>query len=408
MYSIFCRRRAAALIIAIGCLCHTAAAATVPRDQEYVVIGWNDLGMHCMNNDFSEMAILPPFNNLWAQVIRRGSTPALVSQGVRIAYRFPANTVSSSKINFWTYAQALFGLPQPLTPDVGLTGNGLSGNLAWNGTAWEVTGVPVAPFDDAAPTVLEPYQLAELTLMTEGTSVLLDQTTIVAPVSVEMHCDLCHHEAGTATTEAILSEHEDVDGIPMLNRRPVLCAGCHASNALGTTGRADVPNLSLALHGFHSSGEVNPQPTCYDCHPGQQTQCLRDAMFQHGFTCTDCHGTLAEVAASIRNGREPWLDEPTCGQTGCHDPSLFDVNPGRLYRNSTGHGEVYCEACHNSPHAILPTVQPRDGLQMTRLQGSPTDLKDCTVCHIRAPTGPGPHGILATNGVPAKAWNAYR
>jgi hypothetical protein len=29
-------------------------------DYPYVVLGYNDLGMHCMQQDFSEMMILPP------------------------------------------------------------------------------------------------------------------------------------------------------------------------------------------------------------------------------------------------------------------------------------------------------------------------------------------------------------
>ena len=26
----------------------------------YTIVGWNDLGMHCIDNDFSVMSILPP------------------------------------------------------------------------------------------------------------------------------------------------------------------------------------------------------------------------------------------------------------------------------------------------------------------------------------------------------------
>ena len=34
------------------------------RTSSYVVLGYNDLGMHCMNQDFSQLCILPPFNTL--------------------------------------------------------------------------------------------------------------------------------------------------------------------------------------------------------------------------------------------------------------------------------------------------------------------------------------------------------
>jgi hypothetical protein len=35
----------------------------------WTVIAWNDLGMHCMDKDYSVFGILPPFNNLHVQLI---------------------------------------------------------------------------------------------------------------------------------------------------------------------------------------------------------------------------------------------------------------------------------------------------------------------------------------------------
>lgn len=375
----------------------------------HVAIGWNDLGMHCMNNDFEGIAILPPFNNLWVQVVARGNPPELLSSGVNLEYRFPANTESATKTNFWQYEDQLFGVD--LAPNVGLTGHGMSGTLAWNGTAWEVTGVPIVPFDDATPTVEQPYQLAEVTLKDGTTAAVLDQTQFVVPVSVEMNCGLCHdgNKSMPADVERvrqeefdraakipssvvwqdILDEHPRVDGQDLLDMTPVLCAGCHASNALGTTGRPDAPNLSEAIHKKH--GEDHPNLDCYSCHPGGQTQCLRGAMHLAGIVCSDCHGNLREVGESISDGREPWVDEPRCAT--CHPD--HPENSGKLYRNSIGHGGMYCAACHGSPHAEVPTAQPRDGYQSMRIQGRVAPLADCAVCHTTTPAGPGPHGILA-------------
>ena len=45
-----------------------SAAVTSPLR----LIGWNDLGMHCMNESFANLAVLPPFNTMWAQVVRPG------------------------------------------------------------------------------------------------------------------------------------------------------------------------------------------------------------------------------------------------------------------------------------------------------------------------------------------------
>jgi hypothetical protein len=171
----------------------------------------------------------------------------------------------------------------------------------------------------------------------------------------------------------------------------VLCAQCHSDNALGAAGKPGVSSLSQAMHSFH--GNEAPTIGCYDCHPGSQTQCLRDAMFSAGKTCTDCHGSVSNVGQTIAQGRRPWLDEPKC--SSCHDADHAE-NTNTLYRFSRGHGGLYCSACHNSPHAILPTVQPRDGVQMTRLQGSATYAKRCLICHTTQPLGPGPHGVVTS------------
>ena len=357
----------------------------------HIVIGWNDLGMHCMNQRYEWFCILPPYNNLWAQVVHRGSPPQLVQSGVAIDYRFPANTYSVGKINFWDYDDALFGTGG-LADNIGLTGHGLSGSMEWNGGAYEVTGVPVTPYDDSASTVLQPYQLAELSLRFSGSSALLDQSIIVAPVSIEMDCQRCHHEDGMSTEQVILEEHDEVDGQSLTARAPVLCAECHASNALGTSGRPGLPSLSLAIHGKHAEeGEVG-STDCYACHPGTQTQCQRGVMYSAGLRCPDCHGNLSQVASSIRQGRRPWLDEPKCAT--CHGDNHAE-NEGQLYRNSTGHGGLYCTACHNSPHAILASTLDRDNLQAERLQGHAGTIADCSVCHTETPSGAGPHGMLA-------------
>jgi len=65
------------------------------------VLGYNELGMHCMNQDFSELMLLPPYNNLRAQVILRGEEPQLLTSGVTVSYSVPGNTTSADKTNFW-------------------------------------------------------------------------------------------------------------------------------------------------------------------------------------------------------------------------------------------------------------------------------------------------------------------
>lgn len=82
-----------------------------PPTEAYIVVCANHLGMHCMQNDFSQMMILPPFNTFRAQVaIKCGGEPDIVTSGLTIEYRLPTNTHSSDKTNFWKYAPALLFL----------------------------------------------------------------------------------------------------------------------------------------------------------------------------------------------------------------------------------------------------------------------------------------------------------
>lgn len=386
---------------------------------EYVVIAWNDLGMHCMNDSFADLAILPPYNTLYAQVIRQGEQPEIVTSGITVEYRILDNTYSAGKTDFWQYARQLFGVNLP--PDVGLTGAGLAGQMRAEGDHFIVEGIPLTPYRDSAPNQLYPYQLAYIVVKDNATGQVLATTTTVAPVSTEMHCDSCHTDGmeGIATGKVetnILALHDKEEGTNLLASRPVLCAQCHADPALGTQGQPGVPNLSLAMHRKHAGGDewddegddgdggstsIAGAPNratdegtedCYMCHPGYQTKCLRGTMAAAGMTCQDCHGSMRDVGNPFRR---PWVDLPRCGN--CH-ASQYAENPGQLYRNSKGHGGLYCEACHGSPHAILPSTQPNDNIQNIGLQGSAGVLRDCTVCHNPVPAGPGPHGLVATPG----------
>jgi hypothetical protein len=116
--------------------------------QQYILLGWNDLGMHCANKDFSKMAVLPPYNNVYAQLILKmpNQNPQIVKDGFIIEYSIPGNTYSVGKTNFWTYAQQLFGLPQPLPQNIGLTGKGLTGILDTGSNYFSAVGIPLTPY----------------------------------------------------------------------------------------------------------------------------------------------------------------------------------------------------------------------------------------------------------------------
>lgn len=439
------------------------------QNGNFVVTAWAELGMHCMDGkDYSVFSILPPYNTIRAQVVRRSEPPAIVSSGITVTYQAVAdatgsvNTYSSGKTNFWTYVQALFGANA--APEIGLTGlhtqTTVPYPMNYNATLgyWEAVGIPTVPFDDAG--IRNAYPMVRV-VAKDSNGTVIATADIVTPVSDEITCGTCHaSNSDPAAMPAagwennpdpakdmkfnILKKHDDRWNVsaqvaalqPSYNYQaslyqtaksgtPVLCATCHASNALGTAGVAGANPLTSDMHTLHGSvvnpatnvsldNATTPADSCYLCHPGATTKCQRGAM--RTVACFDCHGNLTKVGASTRQG---WLDLPACQM--CHNggtryTTTFDSGTGNwrltndptfatmpnvplpgksLYRFSTGHGSMYCSSCHGSQHAEFPTLQPNDNVYSTDLQGYQGKLVECTVCHARMPatTSGGPHGL---------------
>lgn len=103
------------LIILLG----LAATAAAPE-----LIGWNHLGMHCMDDDYSVFSILPPYNTVDCQLIDAAGRLVTDPSGLVLTYETVANpdrsidTNSIDKTNFWQYSPVLFNAPLP--PDYGL------------------------------------------------------------------------------------------------------------------------------------------------------------------------------------------------------------------------------------------------------------------------------------------------
>ncbi|MFC2023464.1 hypothetical protein ACFLT5_01865 [Chloroflexota bacterium] len=380
---------------------------------DLVVLAWNDLGMHCYSAGFDDIGVLPPLNTLWAQVVRVGDPPQIVTTGISVTFSFAGDTQSTSKSSFWDAnpytlsqnAQLLFGLSTPLPADTGLTGTGMSGTLGVEHDHFVAEDIPLTEFSDSAPATPSPYQLATVVVLDAETGQELATTEVVAPVSTEMHCDNCHYDGGPgnedqstgAVEQNILSQHDDENGHEyppgagdLMANRPVLCANCHASNALGMAGQPGVPSLSRAIHEKHKERVLDSLAGCYNCHPGPQTECLRDVMYsEFDMDCVDCHGGME----SVSENPDPWLNEPRCDSAGCHG-SAYQQDQA-LYRQSTGHGGLYCAACHDSPHAIAPSAEANDAIKFVGWQGHDGPLDSCGVCHASSPAAPGPHGLAA-------------
>ena len=182
--------------------------AEEPQAQRrYVVLAWNNLGMHCYSSDFQDMAILPPYNTLWAQVIKVGEPPQIVTSGVVVEYSFRDNTYSAGKdsrldkTNFWKYVKKLFGVD--LEVNTGLAGKGLAGQMNQVGDHFVAEGIPLTEYRDVDVADTDrstwerrPYQLASIVVKDEKTGAELCRTSAVAPVSSEMNCGKCHGDDG--------------------------------------------------------------------------------------------------------------------------------------------------------------------------------------------------------------------
>lgn len=465
-----------------------AAGSARAANGDWTVIGWNNLGMHCMDADYSVMSILPPYNTLEAQVLDPSGNRVSPAMGVSVTFEAVAdpdgsiNSTSIGKTDFWTFAQSLFGLLQPLPPDMGLAGVAMPGvgntprALAFDTTtaAWIGEGVPATPYDDAGRK--NTYPLFRVVARDAGGGVLAT-SDIVLPVSDEMSCRACHASHSNADAEPLEGWVEDPDperdyrlnaillhddrqggnadyakqlvdagydpaGLYATvtgSAKPILCATCHASNALGTPGFDGVASLTTAMHRLHANvidpgsgmslDNENNRSACYTCHPGSTTKCLRgvmgNAVASDGtleMQCQSCHGGMSRVGVQ---GREGWLDEPSC--QNCHTgtalsnngqiryTNVYDTNGQRreavdatfattpdvpsagfsLYRFSSGHGGLQCEACHGSTHAEFPSSHVNDNLQSIALQGHAGTLVECATCHGTMPhtIAGGPHGM---------------
>lgn len=349
---------------------------------QYKVLGWNDLGMHCMDADYSVFSILPPFNNLHAQIVDV-TNGKLVKGGLTVTFEAwtdlggSVNSFSASKTNFWNYVQPLYGASP--APDMGLAGfatasltaQALSFDTA--SSMYQATGIPITPYDDNR--VKNPYPMVRVAARDTSGQVLAEGH-VVLPVSDEMTCVACHASGSQAAAmpskgwvndprgpekdyrRNILSRHDDiqvgrakfVSALKTLGYnpagllatadggRPVLCAACHVSNALPGTGLAGISALTSATHTLHASaidpntglplGDEKNRDACYMCHPGSQTQCLRGVMGNArnpdgsaAIQCQSCHSTMTKVGAKRRVG---WLEQPSC--QSCHHDSKRDLS----------------------------------------------------------------------------------
>ncbi len=410
-------------------------------NNEYVLMAWNDLGMHCISDCDPYLVILPPANTIEAQLIKRGDPPEILTEGIKLTYSAPAQNMNPSQHSkFWNFSKSNFGVE--LENNVGLAGKGLTGELDLEEGRNHFIAhlIPVVPYPDGGG--FNPYPLFTVQAHDEETGELLAETGFITPTSTEMGCLNCHggpwstnYGAGVSgeTASNILTAHDRLNGTTLyedaMAGNPRLCQSCHPDPAVGAEGVDGVLSLSAALHGWHANymhlEGMNACVMCHPSYPGGVTRCLRGVHDQLDIGCTQCHGELPEHAFALLkqeeekpsagrlmanleithaeskeavNPRIPWLQEPDC--MTCHidyekpDHATNAYNEwvdgfDDLFRRRTGMAEIRCEACHGSPHALYPAQDNPYGKNLDNIQpyqygGEPWPIGsngNCKVCH---------------------------
>ena len=404
--------------------------------SNFKVFANNDLGMHCVDDDFSVFSILPPYNVINAQVIGQDANgkPQLVSKDA-VILRYSAipdsknslNSTSIGKTNFWdidpvkgkSYVELLFGanlakgqgiknLYMPAdAPAVSNTSFAWSDHLGM----FAAEGIPIFPIDDEnIPNNYNPYPMLRVSAFdAKNPSVELAHTDVVVPVSDETTCNNCHATTNmdtlskTDTTkyqgvlwstksnisaqarENVLILHDINQGTQLTASQPVLCAGCHYS-----------PALDLAGIGQPSGNQVGHKWMSQVMHDYHAKEMTKDQV--NGKTIYDSPAPIAGLDPSL-NGVPP-ADQQACYQ--CHPGSITKCLRGAMT------DAVTCQNCHGNMAAVggahpLKSSGPIDQVNAAANQTRKawSDEPRCQSCHTgdavnhMTPTG----ASLASDGI---------
>ena len=379
----------------------------------------------------SAWTLSSPGQTLNAQLIKRGASPEIVAENIRITWELgPLTTLQGA-------GQDKEGQRRG-TMEPGSDGMSFTANIPV--TARQTDGV------------LNPYPLVTLTAEDASSGTVLARSAAVLAVSPGYGCAHCHTDAG----KAILEVHDRHQSTAFLQQagqgQTIDCRSCHSglvSEPQSGKEQEQSPKMtaggglsvSAAIHGWHAPYLLNRESdACLTCHTGlgrsrdddvnpPRPLFARDFHVDRGLNCVNCHGALedhalallaaekaagqgmadpamarikprAVTAVSEIKPRLPWVQEPDC--TGCHD---FSAKPrlgtasgfnqwtenqtGLFSRRSDNMEAVRCSACHGAPHAVYPARNPvgrdRDNIPPLQYQQHARALGavgNCALCHM--------------------------
>ncbi len=79
-------------------------------EGDYVLLAANDLGMHCADQDHQVFGILPPFNVVHAQVVKRGFSPVIMNDEL-IEVDYLATSSPNDPVGGIIYRQIVMFIP---------------------------------------------------------------------------------------------------------------------------------------------------------------------------------------------------------------------------------------------------------------------------------------------------------
>jgi len=411
-----------------------------PSKDKYILLVWSGKGMHFISDNNQFFSISQPGNTIYAQLIKRGETPEIVSGNLRITYRIEDgfNTPSSNS-NFWQYTRSFYG--RRINDDEGFSGKKTTGEMDFNESllAYSAGYLPVIPYRDDGSFM--PFPLVYVEARDSKTGDLLCSTGASMPASTEMGCRKCHggnwgrkNITGFSdeTSLDILKTHDRINrtGLELLSRKgnPKMCSNCHAGEQPGTSEKSKHLNLSAAIHGFHANYiSANDPDPCSNCHPSSGfTKSYRGIHSRIGLDCSSCHGKMEDHALSLLvseknegkseaerlmkhlrprsvdnvkqiEPRKAWINQPDC--LNCHvdfnppetdqsPPNVWTKDKKSLYSSRSDEVGVMCPACHGITHAEYPASNifgnDRDNFQPVQYQKNVYPIganKNCKLCH---------------------------
>ncbi len=388
---------------------------------EYLLAAFPTQGMRHIT-DAAAFTLLPPGSVLAAQIIRRGETPEVLTTGVSLRLKLEPDMRMVPPGGGKTLLEQ--DLPAPGADETAFASAPL-GLLPYTGSGG---------FNPYPLVAVEAFALAESSPLSRGSSPIAF-TKAVLPVSTEMGCRNCHtgpwKESGAGISDAtaadILRVHDKRNRTRLARDaaegKPADCRSCHES-------RAELPNLSAAVHGFHAAMDLKGPEGCSACHAASetgQTRFFRDIHAQWGLECSRCHGSMEQHALSLLLAekeagkkaagrrmrllapdwagggdivaRKAWVNMPHC--SGCHNfaekPSpdtasaygKWTKDAAERFPNGLDNtGKVRCSSCHGPVHAVYPAQNPlgddRDVIQPLQYQHLAAPLGaqgNCAACH---------------------------